>query len=148
MTLADIIRRPKLRKAAATATPATATARFRVNLSHSTAVATVAATSSSPTNLRAAASEEGGWCKDIEVEPASPMARPIYWEAMDGEWHGPVYPEYLGRTGTGSNEQFWVIVNHNGAIRWVLADLLRSCEAFREHERKRTGCPPKDRNTE
>lgn len=66
----------------------------------------------------------------IEIQPAAPTARPIYWESMDGTWHGPVKPEFLGRTGSGDREQFWVIVTYKGGIRWVCADLLRSRKAF------------------
>lgn len=62
----------------------------------------------------------------IAIEPASPTARPIYWESMDGTWHGPAKPEYLGRTGLGQNERFWVIVIYQESIRWIWADLLRS----------------------
>ena len=74
----------------------------------------------------------------IVIEPASPAARLIYWESTEGTWHGPVKPEYLGRTGSGPNEQFWVIVNHKGSIWWIWADLLRSRQAFLAGERKRT----------
>lgn len=67
---------------------------------------------------------------NVIIEPSLPGAKPIYWESMDGTWHGPVKPEYLGRTGKGSNEQFWVIVNHKGTFRWIWTDLLRSRQAF------------------
>jgi len=72
---------------------------------------------------------------DVVVEPASPTAKPIYWEAMDGTWHGPVRPEYLGRTGRSHNEQFWIIVSYSGAFRWIWADLLRSHQAFLARKR-------------
>lgn len=64
------------------------------------------------------------------VEPASSMASPIYWEAMDGTWHGPVKPEYLGRTGRGDGERFWVIVSYRGTVQWIWSDLLRSRQAY------------------
>ena len=75
----------------------------------------------------------------IVIDPASPMARPIYWESMDGTWHGPVKPEYLGRTGTVPNERFWVIVNDEGNIRWIWADLLRSHQAFSNSRCRQVG---------
>jgi hypothetical protein len=67
--------------------------------------------------------------ESIVIEPASPTARPIYWEAMDGTWHGPVKPEFLGRTLSGHKERFWVIVTYNGNIRWIWSDLLRTVQA-------------------
>ncbi len=66
----------------------------------------------------------------ITADPASPVTPPIYWESVDGQWHGPVKPEYLGRTGSGASERFWVIVTYRGATRWIQADLLRSRRAF------------------
>ena len=72
---------------------------------------------------------------DVTIEPASPTARPIYWKAMDGTWHGPVKPECLGRTGTGDKELFWVIVTYQKTVRWIRSDLLRSRQAF-EAQRK------------
>ena len=72
----------------------------------------------------------------IVVERTLPTARPIYWQDMDGTWHGPVTPEYLGRTGSGTGSKFWVIVNYRGTIRWILSDLLRSLQTMSEQTTK------------
>lgn len=66
----------------------------------------------------------------LEMQAASPTARPIYWESTDGTWHGPVKPEYLGRSGLGDSERFWVTVTYQDSILWICADLLRSRQAF------------------
>jgi hypothetical protein len=66
---------------------------------------------------------------DVVIEPAYPTAHPIYWEAMDRTWHGPVKPEYLGRTGSRHEERFWVIVSYRGTIRWIRSDMFRSRDA-------------------
>jgi len=127
MILAEIIRKRQFRKPA-TATSATAATEGMKTPCSVARVATVAvatslseAHSSAPTEIRS---------DDIIIEPASPTARSIYWEAVDGNWHGPVQPEYLGRTGKGRSEQFWVVVNDKGIIRWIWTELLRSRQAF------------------
>ena len=84
--------------------------------------------SSAPTEIRS---------DDIVLEPASPTARPVYWESREGTWHGPVKPEYLGKTGTGDKEVFWVVVCYNKTVQWIRSDLLRSRQAF-EAQRKGT----------
>jgi hypothetical protein len=68
------------------------------------------------------------------AERTLPTARPIYWQDMDGTWHGPVTPEYLGRSGSGHSERFWVIVHDEGIIRWIWSDLLRSRQAFESEQ--------------
>lgn len=65
--------------------------------------------------------------KGIQIEPATPNARPIYWETGDGRILGPAVPEFLGRDG----DTFWVSVTFEGQIRWINADRLRSKQAFK-----------------
>ena len=66
----------------------------------------------------------------VVTASAAPNASPVFWESVDRTWHGPVKPEFLGRTGSGHNERFWVIVRDNGTFRWIWADLLRSQQTF------------------
>ncbi len=126
MTLVEIIRKSQSTKPA-TATPATAPTKETKVALPVARVATVAVAPLLSEVLPRASTDAG---EDIAIEPASPTARPIYWEGMDGTWHGPVKPEYLGRTGKGRSEQFWVVVNDKGIIRWIWAELLRSRRAF------------------
>ncbi len=62
---------------------------------------------------------------DIIIEPASTTARPIYFEDASGHLCGPVIPEYLGRVGIDDRARSWVIVTHNGLIRWIHSDRLQ-----------------------
>jgi hypothetical protein len=132
MTLAEIIRNRQFRKPVP-AIPATVATLATVSGIFTPSVAAVAVASLASEVLACATTEAG--CDDIAIEPASSTARPIYWETMDGAWHGPVKPEYLGRTGSGENEVFWVIVTHNGIMRWIWSDLLRSRQAFQNQKR-------------
>ena len=75
---------------------------------------------------------------DMVKEPAAADARPIYWESENGIWHGPVKPEFLGRIGIHPNEEFYVIVIYQGITYPILADRLRSRQAFEDQERR--GC--------
>ena len=61
---------------------------------------------------------------DVVVEPAAMNARPVYWEGVTGDLLGPAVPEYLGRTGSGHEERFWVVVRYQNSIRWIRADRL------------------------
>ena len=62
---------------------------------------------------------------DVVLEPAASNARPVFWEDATGQILGPAVPEYLGRTGSGHMERFWVIVTYEGSIRWIRDDRLR-----------------------
>jgi hypothetical protein len=66
--------------------------------------------------------------KGIQIEPATPNARVIYWETGKGQILGPAIPEYLAR----DRETFWVVTTFEGKIRWINADMLRSKRAFEE----------------
>jgi hypothetical protein len=99
MTLAEIIRKGHIGNVAI-ATPATADTESLSRPGSLASLATVAAFTC-PSNGEGGALQEGA-SEDIAVEPASATANPIYWEATDGTWHGPVKPEYLGRTGSGT----------------------------------------------
>jgi hypothetical protein len=70
---------------------------------------------------------------DVVVQAAAVNAVPIYWEAENGIWHGPVKPKSLGRLG----EQFYVVVTYRGVICPILPDRLRSRQAF---ETNKQGC--------
>lgn len=120
MSLAEMIRKgPRVRRA--TATVATDTG---PSIASVASVATVAAEiSPNSTSL-------GMPPMESIVEPASRTARMVYWEDPVGNWHGPVQPEYLGRTKVGSDERFWIIVEYKGTMRWIWAESLRSRQAF------------------
>jgi hypothetical protein len=130
MTLVELIRkRESVHCAAATATPATGTLEVQPSVA---SVATVAVARPHSENCERTPTDP-----EVVIEPASPTARPVYWESEDGTWHGPVKPEYLGRTGSGDKEQFWVIVSYKGTVRWIWSDLLRSRQVF-DTQRRRT----------
>jgi hypothetical protein len=65
------------------------------------------------------------------IEPAlrpdgSPLS-PIYWERATGDIAGPAQPEFFARMGQGTADQdFWIIVQYQGATVWVRSDRLRS----------------------
>lgn len=60
------------------------------------------------------------------IEPATPNAKPIYWETGDGHILGPAIPEFLGRDG----ETFWIVTTFENGTWWINADRLRSKKAF------------------
>jgi hypothetical protein len=125
MSLAEMIRKgPRVRRA--TATLATDTDALMSGIA---SVATVA-----PENTPKATSSARTRVESV-VEAAGRTARTVYWEDEHGAWHGPVQPEYLGRTKVGFEEQVWVIVEHNGEFRWISAESLRSRRAYlaRQH---------------
>lgn len=64
----------------------------------------------------------------IQIEPAAPNARPVYWETGSGRILGPAIPEFLGRDGS----TFWISTTFEDQIRWINADRLRSRKAFEE----------------
>ena len=68
----------------------------------------------------------------IMIDPAGPIARPVYWERGTGEIFGPATVTHLAKTNAGPSERFWVIVEFQGSIAWVLADQLRSKRQFLE----------------
>lgn len=76
--------------------------------------------------------------KHVTIEPAHPTARPVYWESMDGTWHGPAVPESLALVGEGETATFWVVVTSQGGCRWIRSDLLRSRQAYEGHRRGKT----------
>lgn len=63
---------------------------------------------------------------DVTIEPASPTARPVFFERSDGRIYGPAKPEFLAREGTGPAAIFWVVVQFHSLPVWVRSDLLRS----------------------
>jgi len=65
----------------------------------------------------------------VVMEPAAAKARPVYWEAAAGQILGPAVPEFLAQV----REHFWVVVQYDGAPRWIRSDRLRSKPAF-EHQ--------------
>ena len=130
MSLAELIKKGPVRRSA-TATVATATGGPLKSIA---SVATVA------TEIASQAPPSATIPVESVVEPASPTARFVYWEDEYGDWHGPVRPDYLGRTKIGIEEKFWVIVNYKGTIRWIWAELLRSRQAF--SGRQCMGCEP------
>jgi hypothetical protein len=136
MTLAEIIRKGDIRRSATATSATAATEKVRVPLSVAK-LATVAMVASKipPNDAESFPNLEPG-CIDITVEPASAMARSIYWEAMDGTWHGPVKPEYLGRTGSREAERFWVVVTCRGKMWWIRTDQLRSKNEFMHRQQQ------------
>jgi hypothetical protein len=64
----------------------------------------------------------------IQIEPAAPNARPVYWETGSGRILGPAIPEFLAR----DSSTFWISTTFKGQIRWINADRLRSRKAFLE----------------
>lgn len=65
----------------------------------------------------------------VVIEPAAPNPRPVYFEQADGLILGPAVPEFLAQAG----REFWVVVQYDGAPRWIRSDRLRSKPAF-EHQ--------------
>ena len=65
----------------------------------------------------------------IVLEPASPTARPIYWE-RSGSIIGPATPEVLAKAGDGPTTTFWVVALHEGAPTWINSTMLRSKGQF------------------
>ena len=65
------------------------------------------------------------------IEPAAPNARPVYWEAADGQILGPAGPESLAMVGSGQTAAFWVVVTYDGSPRWVQSERLRSEQQFK-----------------
>ena len=59
------------------------------------------------------------------IEPASPTAKPIYWESVDGKILGPAKPEFLAKSGPDGHEQFWIVVTFRKITRWISSDRLR-----------------------
>lgn len=80
-----------------------------------------------PGKVRAVSSPE-----PITIEPASPNAKPVYWERADGRIYGPARVTDLAKVGTGATEQFWVIVEYQGQPSWLRSDRLRSKRAFEQ----------------
>lgn len=66
--------------------------------------------------------------QNIEIQPAAPNAKAIYWETGTGRILGPAVPEFLARDGS----TFWISTTFEGQSRWINADRLRSRKAFEE----------------
>jgi len=64
----------------------------------------------------------------IQIEPAAPNAKGVYWEMGDGRILGPAVPEFFLRDG----EEYWISVTFEGHIRFIRDDRLRSRKAFLE----------------
>jgi hypothetical protein len=60
------------------------------------------------------------------VEPAATNARPVYWQAKDGCIYGSGKPEFLARVGYGNAVRLFVLVQHEGQLRFIESDRLRS----------------------
>ena len=69
---------------------------------------------------------------DVQIEPATPTARPVYWEGPDRKLYGPAVPEFLGKVGGGDRERFWIVVTHESTIRWIRSDRLRALPLSRK----------------
>ena len=82
-------------------------------------------------------SEEPTANRDTVIEPASPMAREVYWEQMDSRIIGGVKPIFLAMVGTGAAATFWIVVEYQGQPRWIRSERLRSRRAFQEQEQVR-----------
>ena len=74
---------------------------------------------------------------EVVIEPAAPQARPVYYERNDGVIYGPAKVTDLAKTGSGGTERFWVIVEFEGHIEWVVSDRLRSKAAFETQAKPR-----------
>lgn len=59
--------------------------------------------------------------QNVEMQPAEPNAKVVYWEAGNGSILGPAVPEFLGRDGN----TFWIVTTFRGQIRWINANRLR-----------------------
>ncbi len=70
------------------------------------------------------------------IEPAAPHARPVWWETMAGELHGPATPLFLAKTGSGAKERFWVILEFEGETWWIRDDRLRTTPQRREQSQR------------
>src|SRR5689334_1580365 len=66
--------------------------------------------------------------KNVEIQPAAPNTKAIYWQTGDGRILGPAVPEFLARDG----DTFWIVTTFQKEIRWINADQLRSKNAFEE----------------
>lgn len=64
--------------------------------------------------------------QNCEIQPATPIAKAIYWETGAGQILGPAIPEFLMRDG----ETFWIVTTFRGQFLWINADRLRSKKAF------------------
>lgn len=78
------------------------------------------------------------------IEPASTTARSVYWEDVRGQLQGPAVPEFLGKTGAGAREQFWILVTYQGAVRWIRSDRLRAAPGLGSAATDMTGTGEKD----
>jgi hypothetical protein len=63
---------------------------------------------------------------EVCVEPAATNAQPVYWQAKNGCIYGPGKPEFLARVGYGNAVRFFVLVQHEGQLRFIESDRLRS----------------------
>ena len=80
------------------------------------------------TSPHAAPSASAPVIKNIELQPAAPNPRPVYWETGTGHILGPAVPEFLARDG----DCYWIVTIFEGEIRWINADRLRSRKAFEQ----------------
>lgn len=64
--------------------------------------------------------------EDITIEPAAPNARPVYFESMDGRFHGPCSVSFMARTGCPGQYEFWLCVQEADRSVWIRDTLLRS----------------------
>ena len=83
-----------------------------------------------PDKVRLVDGESALQPRGVLIESAGPNARPVFWESVDGTWHGPSTPEYLGRIETGRTDQSWVIVSEQGCVTWVHESRLRSSRQY------------------
>ncbi len=64
---------------------------------------------------------------DVVIEPAmkpdGSALSPIHFKDLHGKIFGPAHVEFVAKT---INEQFWVVVNYEGSLRWILSDRLRA----------------------
>lgn len=66
--------------------------------------------------------------KNVEIQPAAPNAKAIYWQTGDGRILGPAVPEFFLRDG----EEYWISMTFKGNVRFIRDDRLRSRKAFEE----------------
>ena len=80
----------------------------------------------------------------VLIEPASPTARPVFWERGDGRIEGPARLEFLACVGAGSKARFWIVLTFHNVVCWVRSDRLRSRQAFEAHSKagKEPSCHP------
>lgn len=63
--------------------------------------------------------------QNVEIQPAPPNVKGIYWESGTGQIFGPAVPEFLA----GEGSTFWISTTFEGQIGWINADRLCSRKA-------------------